>query len=326
MRAVVRSVLAGAALLGTAGLPLFAQSVISARSGLVNYTEGPVMLNGKEAQPKRGVFPQMGEQDMLQTARGRAELLLNPGAFLRVGRDSSIRMLSNEITDSRVELVTGALVLESSSIQKDTAVALKYGDATISIRKQGVYRLDSNPAALRVFDGKAVVESGGQRIEAGKGKMVSLGGTLATAKFNRKDPNSLDLWSEGRAKYLADVSFRTAQSMRGRDRSLLCSGWCWNSLFGVITFMPLNGWYLSPYGYYFVSPREATPRPDYGSGPTQAGGWRGDASSVYPGTGSTYGSGSAGSMTRVDAPARVDAPSSSSSRPAPPSVARPSPR
>ncbi len=62
-------------LLGTTGLPLTAQNVISAQAGLVNYTEGPALLNGQETRPARGVFPQMKAQDTLRTTRGRAELL-----------------------------------------------------------------------------------------------------------------------------------------------------------------------------------------------------------------------------------------------------------
>ena len=326
MRATVGMMLAGAALLGTARLPLSAQSVISARAGLVNYTEGPVLLNGTQSQPARGVFPQMGKQDTLRTTRGRAEVLLNPGAFLRVDRDSSIRLLSNEITDSRVELAAGTLVLEAAEVRKDTSVGLQYRNATISIRKRGVYRLDSDPAALRVFDGKAVVESGGQRIEVGKGRMVSLDDTLATTKFNPKNPDSLDLWSRTRAGFLASVNLSTARSMSGRNSVFSCYGWCWNSLYGMVTYMPLQGMYLSPYGYYFVSRQEFT---RYQSASTQGGGqtsagWRGDASSVYPGSGSM--SGSAGSATRVAPPASVSAPPSSSSRPAPPAMARPGTR
>ncbi len=321
MRATTRAMVVAAALLGTVGLPLFAQAVISAQSGLVNYTEGPVSLNGKEAQPRRGVFPQMKEQETLQTTRGRAELLLNPGVFLRVGRDSSIRLLSDKLTDSRVELVTGTMVLEAAEIQKDTSVTLHYGNAAISIQKRGVYRVDSDPAGLRVFGGKAVVESGGQRIEVGKGKMLAFDGSLALAKFNRKKPDTLDQWSQRRAQYLAGVNLSTARSLLGRSDAWLCSGWCWNSMFGIVTFVPLSGMYMSPYGYYFVSPREVWRT----SAPAASGGAGGRGNgSTATGGGSTYGSAAAGSTTRVEAPARVaaPAPSTPSSRPAPPAMQR----
>ncbi len=315
----MRSVLAAAVvMLGAAGTQLSAQSVISARAGLVNYTEGQVLLNGKATQPKRGVFPQMQKRDTLQTDRGRAEVLLNPGAFLRVGRDSSVRLLSNEITDSRVELLTGTLILEAAEVRKDTAVALQYGDTTISIRKRGVYRLDSSPAAFRVFDGKAIVASGGERIEAGKGRMVSLQDTLALAKFNRKQPDTLDTWSRNRAAYLANVNLSTAGAMMRRDGGWLCSGWCLNSLLGIVTYIPVSGMYFSPYGYYFHSPAEL--RRSAIAASSQGGGYRGDASSVSPGSASMGGPGSA---TRSAPPPRIEAPPSSSSRPAPPAMERP---
>ena len=79
-------------------------------------------------------------------------------------------MLSGRLTDSKLELVSGTVVLEAAEVRKDNAVALRYRDATISVLKRGLYRLETDPARLRVFEGKALVEFGGQRVEVGKGK------------------------------------------------------------------------------------------------------------------------------------------------------------
>src|SRR3981081_3809939 len=96
-----------------AGLPVFAQSVISAHSGLVHYVEGQVLLDGKPVEVKITAFPEIKEGKELRTEDGRAEILLNPGVFLRMGENSAIRMVSNKLSDSRVEFLSGSMIIES---------------------------------------------------------------------------------------------------------------------------------------------------------------------------------------------------------------------
>src|SRR4051812_40320972 len=65
-----------------------AQSVISAHSGLIHYVEGQTFLDSNPVEVKISKFPEMKENMELTTKDGRAEVLLNPGAFLRVGENS----------------------------------------------------------------------------------------------------------------------------------------------------------------------------------------------------------------------------------------------
>ncbi len=48
---------------------------------------------------------------MLRTGQGRAEVLLTPGVFLRVGENSAIRMLDNRLLSTRVEIVSGNAIV-----------------------------------------------------------------------------------------------------------------------------------------------------------------------------------------------------------------------
>ena len=106
-------------LAGLGATSALAQSVISAQSGMINYTEGQVLLNGSEIQVTTTQFPQMRVQDVLSTKEGRAEVLLNPGSFLRLGENSSIRLTSSSITRPGVEVLSGSAVLEIASESKD---------------------------------------------------------------------------------------------------------------------------------------------------------------------------------------------------------------
>src|SRR5438132_1143805 len=169
----MRCTLAASVLITFTGLPVFGQSVISAHSGLIHYVEGRVLLDGKPVEVKITAFPEIKENMEFRTEDGRAEVLLNPGVFLRLGENSAIRMVSNKLSDSRVEFLVGSAVIESSGdlSQKEDSVAVIYKETIIHLRKKGIYRFDSDPAQLRVYSGEAEVASGANVLTVGAGKM-----------------------------------------------------------------------------------------------------------------------------------------------------------
>src|SRR5215469_17958231 len=109
-----------------AGLSFAQQQVISAQSGTVQYVEGTVYADGQKVERKFGQFPALRPGDELRTEDGRAEVLLTPGAFLRLSDHSSVRMLSNSLSDTRVEVLTGSVMVECDELLKDNAVSLVY--------------------------------------------------------------------------------------------------------------------------------------------------------------------------------------------------------
>jgi hypothetical protein len=259
--AVILSALVLAGLGATSAL---AQSVISAQSGMINYTEGKVLLNDLDIQVTSTKFPQVRVQDVLSTKEGRVEVLLNPGSFLRVGENSSIRLASSSLTRPSVELLSGSVVLEVAAESKDELVTLTWKDVVLSLAKHGVFRLDTDPAGLRVFDGEVSVTSAGHQLTLGKGKMLPFDGTWASLKFNPEQTDSLDRWSGRRASYLA-MANPSAVGMPGGYRnsqvgmfsSAECGGsglWSLNSFYGMMTYIPCRGIYNSYYGYRFYSP------------------------------------------------------------------------
>ncbi len=86
----------------------WAQSVISAHSGVVDYIEGDVSIDGTAIHPKFAEFPDVKAGQLVATAEGRAEILLTPGVFLRMAENTSVRMLSNALADTRLEVVSGS--------------------------------------------------------------------------------------------------------------------------------------------------------------------------------------------------------------------------
>lgn len=285
-----------------------AQSVISAKAGLVNYTEGKVLLDNKEVQLKTGNFPQMKENSELRTEDGRAEVLLAPGVFLRVGENTAIKLASDRLTDTRVELLSGTAIVECSELFKDDAVTLTYKDARIGLVKNGLYRLDSEPAQLRVYDGEAHVQQAGQTQDVRKGKLLPLNGVSVAEKFDTKTGDALYRWARRRGEWLAMANPSASKYVRDRGMFLNGSSWIFNPFFGMYTYVPMHGVYNSYWGYRFWSPRQVymvyNPPPVMGSG----GGIPGTSHGGY----STVPQTSAGTSGVVASAAPTAAPSAAS--------------
>ena len=233
---------------------LMAQSVISAKSGQINYTEGKVLLDGQEVHATDGLFPQMKTNQQLVTQDSRAEMLLSPGVILRAGENSTVKMLSDKLEDTRLELIAGSIVVDNAVEVKGDTVMLVYKDAVISLVKNGLYRLDSDPAQLRVYAGEASVAQGGQSLTVRKAQLLPLNGALVAEKFDPKTGDALLRWAQRRAEYVAMANPSTAQAAGNSFTG--GSAWIYNPYFGSFTFVPGSGVIFSPFGYSYWSPSQ----------------------------------------------------------------------
>jgi len=255
-----------------AGLPVFAQTVISMHSGLIHYVEGRALLDGKPVEVKLTAFPEIKEGSEFRTADGRAEVLLNPGVFLRMAENTAVRMVSNKLSDSQLEFMSGSAIIESNGdlAQKDTAVSISYQGSTVHLRKKGIYRFDSEPAQLRVVSGEAEVATGTNTLIVRGGRMLSLNGAVAVEKFDSKQSDELGRWSMRRAEGIAIANLSAAKYVKDSG-SNWNNGWYYNPYFGMYTYIPGRGVFNSPYGFRYYSPLAAyeyfyAPRPVYNSG------------------------------------------------------------
>ena len=193
-----------------------AQSVTSAHSGTLHYFEGDVSIDGVQAQSKVGRFTEMKEQQVLTTAQGRAEVLLTPGVFLRVGENTSIKLLDNRLVSTRVELLSGTAMVESDDPQltiKDSPVTMIYKDYQIQMLKHGVIEIGSDPATLKVFKGEAVVNTVDLRANVKEGRQMPFSAALLTEKFDDKVGDDLYLWTRDRSQSLSAASMSSARSL-----------------------------------------------------------------------------------------------------------------
>lgn len=236
-----------------------AQSVISAHSGVIHYVEGDVSIDGTPVHPKFAEFPDVKAGQLVATAEGRAEILLTPGVFLRMAENSSVRLLSNALADTRLEVVSGSALVEVGELLEHNAISFEASGVRMELTKKGLYRIDASPATLQVYEGQARVTSGSENLTARKGHRIDLGSAkLADTKFETKETDAFYRWSSRRAEYVAAANVISA---RVSSNSSYSSGftnnpgaWSWNPYFGMFTFLPSSGVYWSPFGAPFYSP------------------------------------------------------------------------
>jgi hypothetical protein len=185
---------------------------------LVRYVEGKVLLDGQSAalEPDRSY---LNDGHVLGTAQGRVQtslasvFLAETNAFL--AEHSSLRMLSGQLLDQALEILSGSAIIECSFRSKDTGAGLSviYKEITIDLSESGEYRIDADPGRLRVYHGEATVtygvglectDEGGCRrvvghrqantVQVHKGEQVNLDEALLASTFDTKDTDAFYHW------------------------------------------------------------------------------------------------------------------------------------
>ena len=257
-----------------------ATSAKTALPGTLNYVEGQVSIGdpatGGEALDSKSIgTAELAAGQSLTTESGKAEVLLTPGVFLRVGSDSTVTMISPDLTNTRVGVVSGHAIVEVDEIHPQNNILVNQDGATVHLLKTGLYDFNQRQSALRVFDGKAVVEGAGKEVTVKGGHEFSFAADakLKAAKFekNKYEEDDLYRWSSLRSAYVAEANLNAAGLYLNNGygpwgAGWWGAGWYWDPWFSAFTFIPGEGIFYSPFGWGFYSPWYVWGAPGYGWG------------------------------------------------------------
>jgi hypothetical protein len=198
---------------------------------------------------------------VIATANGKAEILLTPGIFLRLGDDSTVQMVSPDLTHTEVRLERGQASVEVDQIYKQNTVLIDTPNGQTQLLQHGLYGFDAGNSTVRVFDGKAAVypgqnlQSNVKPIEVKGGRQLILNGEMVKPqRFDKDQAKNTDLykWSSLRSAYLGDANIDLASEYAGYGG--FTPGWYWaGGPFGY-TWLPGDGLFWNPFGYGFYSP------------------------------------------------------------------------
>ena len=236
-----------------------AQTANPAVPGTVNYVEGSASIEGRMLNQRSVGSAQLEPGQVLETANGRAELLLTPGVFLRVGENSAVRMVSPDLLNTRVEVDRGRADIEVDEIHPRNNIEVTEAGAHTRLLKNGFYAFDADKHTVRVFKGEAeLIETGDvqKQLKLKGDRQVALAGNEAvkSVSFDRDQAeDSLYSWSSLRSQYLAEANINLASQYAGYGG--WAPGWYWDAGFWGYTWLPGDGLLWSPFGWGFYSPR-----------------------------------------------------------------------
>ncbi len=225
-----------------------------ARPGSLNYVEGQASIEGQSLGPEAIGKTELKPGQSLETQTGKAELLLTPGVFFRLGDASSVTMISPTLTDTELRLDKGEATVEVAELHPENNVVIAEDDAKVRLTKTGFYDFDVDHDIVRVYQGEADVEVNGQDIKVENQHQLAfnVGAPMKPEKFDKElVQDDLYRWSSLRSSYLAEANVDRAQDYQVGSYG---AGWNWDPYYGAYTFIPGNGIFYSPFGWGFYSP------------------------------------------------------------------------
>ncbi|MES1260507.1 MAG: hypothetical protein ABUS49_02135, partial [Acidobacteriota bacterium] len=245
-------------------------------------------------------YASLKEGSVLLTQDGRAEILLTPNAYLRVGVNSAIRMISASLSDTQIELLSGSAILDSGNAPDGAPITLVVKDTRIRVERPSRLRVDAEPPQLRVEKGEARAERNGSEIKVEADQRFSLAGSPVVQRMTEGTDDLLDLWSiqRNRAIYLKLASVESIgdpgdDTGLTADAGLPGDAGLWTGLLPPAGILTGAGAYFTPlptfgYGYGLYSPYSAMAIFGYSFGPRYRSGYGYGYGyrylPVYPGT------------------------------------------
>jgi hypothetical protein len=233
------------------------QSANPAVPGTLNYVEGQVSINGQVVNELSDGLTQVHEGQVVATGNGRAEILLTPGVFLRLGDNSAVSMVSPDLVRTEVELLKGRADVEVDQLFKQNDLLVKIQGHETHLLKTGLYAFNFESGTVRVFDGEAsVLPVNGQQkpVEVKKGHELAMNGEGEKPRdFDQKtSEDALYNWSSLRSQYLGEANVQLASAYEGAPA--FAPGWFWDAGLYGYTWLPGYGAFFDPFGYGFYSP------------------------------------------------------------------------
>jgi len=170
-----------------------------------------------------GKFPlesglKLEQGDFIRSGKAScAELLLQPGNFLRVGADTELELFSDKHDKMRLKLNKGSIVIEL--LARDNAGFSRYlideatelirvitSDAEVFISRPGIFRINTNAGGrteVVAREGEATIN--GFRVKK-KRRAVTANESVTVSEVDTKIEDDFDTWSRERARELVQAN------------------------------------------------------------------------------------------------------------------------
>jgi hypothetical protein len=227
-----------------------AQQPGMASPGAINYVEGQATLDGQPLAAQSVARP----NQVISTTNGYVEVLLTPGAFLRIGHNSEARLMSAGLAGVTLQVNRGSALVEVADLVDGSTLTVDMDGTTTAIQKKGLYSFDATQQSVRVLDGKAEVRNSTGETTLKKGNQVLLASDQPLKKrdFETKPAQHepLYVWSKVRSEQQSEANVNAANSIAAGG-TWYGPGWYWDPVWSGYAFLPGSGFVYSPFGWGF---------------------------------------------------------------------------
>jgi hypothetical protein len=221
-------------------LALMMQYVVATKAGLVNDVKG--LTNVKPMQMVEANTP------VRTGPTGFAELLLTPGAYLRLGPNAEVVLDTTDLTNVALHIVSGQAIIEVVEMTAETPIRVTTGQTTVNLRDAGIFRFRDGVAT--VIEGKFETAAD-TPVSYKKGWEVTHDINYRARKVsiaqNVSAVAGLDSYSDQRSSLMARANVALAPSVNNSAIPL----WVYSQVYGLLTYMPIRNT-RSPYGYRYA--------------------------------------------------------------------------
>jgi FecR protein len=235
---------------------------ISAKAGGVNAVSGQVMVKRSGQAPQLLTSQDdLASGDVVNTGSGsQAEILLNPGTYLRLSEETEFELVDNSLDSLLVKLNKGSAIIEATGPGDiELRIPIITQQQKMTIVRAGIYRINVRPGATELFVWKGRMALSGGRdniIKSGKKITFSSAGQ-SIAKLEKTEKDQFDDWSKFRGETLARANVKlSTRALNGYLASYALADarfgrfgfWTWSPYSSCYTFLPFYGGWGSPYG------------------------------------------------------------------------------
>jgi hypothetical protein len=197
------------------------ENVDAVLSGIrANAVEGELTCKRRDESFKLEAGVELKEDDQLSSGvASRAEVLLQPGNYLRIGDDTAWRLLGDQYDRLKLQLEKGSLVLEllkndwerspaflESPDQGYELIRIVTKDSEVLISEPGIFRVNVAPDGhTEVLTRRGELVLNGQRVKE-KRSASTIDGTVVIKENDVKAEDGFDTWCRERADKLIQAN------------------------------------------------------------------------------------------------------------------------
>ena len=185
-----------------------------------NAVKGQVAYHRKDGKFDLEAGLKLEEGDFIKTASDSyAELLLQPGNYLRIGGDSDFQIFTEAHDKMRLKLNQGTVNLEILTREHSSFTSFYYTraqlyelirvitpNADVFVTQTGIYRINhisSGRTELIVREGEALIN--GLRVKKKRRAVISAG-SVSVTEYDSRNEDAFDRWGRERAKTLVEAN------------------------------------------------------------------------------------------------------------------------